>query len=543
MSRIFKNLIKLIGITLSLILSEHKASCQTYTLPDTNFRNVLMSKYPGVMTGDKLNIPAANGFFFDLIITNANISDLTGIENFKSVFKIDASMNKIKTVPNLSGISNLQYLFLNGNKLTDANFVISNTNLLQLQLFYNNLTSFPEMPGATKLQKLFLSGNQISWISGLQYLTGLENLQLGVNRFDSLPDFSKNTKLNELHCDRNRLKNLNGVEKLSGLKIIYCWGNQITDLSALNNNTTLEELYAEDNLLTSLPNLSNKASLRKLSVINNKLTFEDLLPITQLTGFSNFDYAPQDSIGERVEKTVRFLESTNFSVEEDAGISGNKYAWYKNNTLLGSETSSGFGISKVKPSDAGEYRAEITNPALPSLTLQHRAWRINVDNSCMDINSYGYKILSQDCKEGTGFKVEVSTEGSQPPITYSLNIAGTSDTIRSASGTFTNIPAGNYMLRMKDQKGCRILLDTQLTIYRASDCDPVISPHEGGQQSSYFIDKPGVARIFDMNGNIIREFLAPATWDGTGSGGEIVSTGYYVITIDNKKLTNITVVR
>lgn len=531
------------GITLTLILSENKAYCQTFTLPDTNFRNVLLSRYPGVMTGDKLNISAANGFFFDLIITNANISDLTGIENFKSVFKIDASMNKIKTVPNLSAITNLQYLFLNYNQLSNANFVANNTNILQIQLFYNNLTSFPEIPGATKLQKLFLSGNQISWISGLQYLTGLENLQLGVNRFDSLPDFSKNPKLNELHCDRNRLKRLNGVEKLPALKVIYCWGNQITDLSNLNNNTTLEELYAEDNLLTTLPNLSNKASLRKLSVINNKLTFEDLLPITQLTGFSNFDYAPQDSIGERVEKTVRYLESINFSVEADAGISGNHYAWYKNNILVSSETSSDFDISKVKPSDAGEYRAEITNPALPSLTLQHRPWRVNVDNSCMDINSYGYKILSQDCKEGTGFKVEVSTEGSQPPITYSLNIAGTSDTIRSASGTFTNIPAGNYMLRLKDQKGCRILLDTQLTVYRASDCDPVISPLEGGQQSSYFIDKPGVARILDMNGNIIREFLAPATWDGTGSGGETVTTGYYVITIDNKKLTNITVVR
>ncbi|MBO9699047.1 MAG: leucine-rich repeat domain-containing protein [Sporocytophaga sp.] len=543
MSRIFKNLIKLIGITLALIFSENKAYCQTFILPDTNFRNVLMSRYPSVMTGDKLNISAANSFFFDLIITNANISDLTGIENFRSVFKIDASNNKIKTVPNLSPITNLEYIYLNFNQLTNANFVIGNTNLLQIQLYYNNLISFPELPGFTKLQKLFLSGNQISGMSGLQYLTALENLQLGVNKLDSLPDLSKNTKLTELHCDRNGLKYLNGAEKIKGLKVIYCWGNEIEDLSNLNKITTLEELYADYNLLTTLPDLSNKPSLRKLAVNNNKLTFEDLLPLTQLPGFSNFAYAPQDSIGERVEKTVRYLEPVNFAVDEDAGLSGNQYAWYKNNTLIGSETLSGLNISKAKPSDAGEYRAEITNPALPSLTLQHRVWRINVDNSCMDINSYGYKILSQDCKEGTGFKVEVSTEGSQPPITYTLNIAGTSDTIHSASGVFTNIPAGNYMLRLKDQKGCRILLDTQLTIYKASDCDPVISPLEGGQQSSYFIDKPGVARILDMNGNIIRELLAPATWDGTGSGGEIVTTGYYVITIDNKKLTNITVVR
>ncbi|GAL84845.1 LRR-like protein [Sporocytophaga myxococcoides] len=543
MSAIFKNIIKLISIVLTLILLENKAYSQTFTLPDTNFRNVLLSRYPSVMLGNKLNIPAANNFLFDLILTNANISDLTGIENFRSVFKIDASNNKIKTVPNLSAIANLEYIYLNYNQITNANFVIGNTNLLQIQLYYNQLTSFPELPNATKLQKLFLSGNQLSWISGLQYLTSLENIQFGVNRFDSLPDFSKNTKLIEFHCDRNRLKNLNGIEKLPGLKIIYCWGNQLKNLSELNNNTTLEELYAEDNLLTSLPDVSNKPSLRKLSVINNKLTFKDLLPLTQLNGFPNFTYAPQDSIGEGFERTVRFLESINFMVNDDEALSGNRYSWYKSNTLLSSGSSADFSISRVQLSDAGDYRAEITNSALPLLKLHHRSWRLNVNSSCMEIKSYGYKLLSQDCKEGTSFSVEVSTEGSEPPITYFLNVAGTIDTIRSASGVFTNIPAGNYMLRLKDQKGCRILLDTDLTIYRASDCDPVISPLDGGQQSSYFIDKPGVARIFDMNGNIIREFLAPATWDGTGSGGEVVNTGYYVITIDNKKLTNITVVR
>ncbi|MCR6637591.1 MAG: LRR-like protein [Sporocytophaga sp.] len=543
MSRIFKNILRLIGITLTLILSVHKVYSQTLTLPDTNLRNVLQSRYPSVMLGGKLNITAANNFLFDLILTNANISDLTGIENFKSVFKIDASNNKIKTVPNLSAITNLEYIYLNNNQLTNADFVIGNTNLIQIQLYYNKLTFFPELRGFTKLQKLFLSGNQLSWISGLQYLTSLENLQLGVNRFDSLPDFSKNIKLNEFHCDRNRLKNLNGIEKLSGLKIIYCWGNQLEDLSELENNTTLEELYAEENLLTTLPDFSNKPSLRKLTVINNKLTFKDLLPLTQLKGFSNFDYAPQDSIGERSEKNVRLLDSINFSVDEEEALSGNQYAWYKNNNLIDAETSSDFSISKVNLSDVGEYNAEITNPALPLLTLYHKPWKLNVTGSCMEVKSYGYKILSQDCREGTGFSVELSAEGFQPPVTYFLNEPGKNDTIHSASGVFANIPAGNYMLRLKDQRGCRILLDADLIIYRTSDCDPVISPLDGGQQSSYFIDKPGVVRIFDMNGNVIREFTAPATWDGTGTGGDIVTTGYYVITIDNKKLTNITVVR
>jgi internalin A len=543
MSGTIKNIVKLVIIFMALTASEYKAFGQTYTLPDTNFRNVLMSRYPSVMTGDKLNITAAGNFIFDLILTNADITDLSGIEYFKSVFKIDASMNKIVKVPDLSPITNLQYLFLNSNHLESVDFVSKNANLLQLQFYYNKLTSFPELPYATKLQKLFLSGNQLTHIPGLNHLVNLENLQLSVNKFDSLPDISGNLKLTELHCDRNRLSNLSGTEYLPNLKIIYCWGNQINDLSHLNNNTSLEELYADYNLLKTLPVISNKPYLRKISVSYNKLMFDELLPLTEATWFKNFSYAPQDSIGENVEKSVRFMDSVSLAVTVDTTSQGNVYAWYKEGELLEGVSVPHINFEKAELSDAGDYIVAITNPALPQLTLYHKSIRLKVNNSCMDVLSYGYKLLSQDCREGTGFRVEVSTEGAQSPVAYFLNIPGTSDTIKSVSGIFSNIPAGTYMLRMKDQRGCRVLLDTDLTVYRPSDCDPVIAPLEGGQQSSYFVDKPGVARILDMNGNVIREFIAPAIWDGTTSGGEVVSTGYYVITIDNKKLTNITVVR
>lgn len=50
---------------------------QLYTLPDNNFRDKLMASYPTVMTGNKLNIAAAKVFTNDLILTGANISDLT----------------------------------------------------------------------------------------------------------------------------------------------------------------------------------------------------------------------------------------------------------------------------------------------------------------------------------------------------------------------------------------------------------------------------------------------------------------------------------
>lgn len=534
-----RNLI--ISALLSLMFVS-KAFSQTIVLPDTNFRNVLLQKYPSVMSGNELDTTAAHAFMPDLLIPNANISDLTGVQYFTSLYKIDATNNNLTTLPDLSASKNLAYLYLNQNQVDTLDFLLKNTTLVQLQLFNNRLTYFPELPGFTKLQQLLLSGNQIDTLSGMSYLMNLTDLEIGDNRLNSLPDLSGNTKLIYLHFHKNNIKDVEQLALFPKLQQAICWGNPITDLSSLNNNTTLTTLYAFENELQALPVLSNKPNLIHVYVEGNYLTFEDLLPVARLSNVTDFIYAPQDSVGETTSLQVRSLDPLMFIVQTDSSLDSNVYIWYKDTTVLDSGSSAKFFIPRIDSSYSGTYYAAITNPALPLLRLEHRPWKVSV-LPCMDLLSSGYTVVSKDCKEGTTLKMEVATNGALPPLTYTLKNSSGEDSIRSATDYVSSIPPGQYVFSVTDLRNCRLTANPELTIYKTADCDPVIAPFSGGQQSTYFIENSGRVRILDMGGNVIRELNAPAVWDGTRSDGTFVDAGYYVITINDKKLTNISVLR
>ena len=61
--------------------------------------------------------------------------------------------------------------------------------------------------------------------------------------------------------------------------------------------------------------------------------------------------------------------------------------------------------------------------------------------------------------------------------------------------------------------------------------------------SSYFIEQTGTAKIIDIEGKTIMQLTTPAVWYGTKTDGSFADAGYYVIIVNNKKVTNITVIR
>jgi internalin A len=538
-----KFMFKPAGILILYLALVHATFCQTYTLPDTNFRNILKQKYPEVMTGDQLNITAAGKVFPDLIIPEANISDLSGVEYFTGIYKLNAISNNITHVPDLSGLKNLGYLYLNQNKLSETDFFLKNTNLLQLQLMNNQFTSFPELTGFSRLEILFLRGNKLKELNGLSNLKNLTWLNISANFFDSLPDLSQNTKIFQLHSDQNNLKNLKGIEALINLKTLYCGINKINDLSHIKSLTSLEKLYAERNSLASLPDLSGLTKLTVVDVSGNKLTFEDLLPLTVATNLTEFNYAPQDSVGSEKEVKIRSLDQLTLKTDTDQNIITNTYTWYKDNNLLQTTNKGKYTVSRAGKNDSGTYKAAITNSLLPLLTLHHRPWKVSIDSICMDVQFSGYRILSSDCGKGTEIKIEFTANGAQSPVTYKLKGLNRKDSVTETSQILSNISPGKYSLTVEDQRGCKATLDSNLTIFRSADCDPVISPFTGSPHSSYFIDKQGTAKILDLQGNVICELKTPAVWDGTKTDGSFAETGYYVITVDNNKLTNISVIR
>lgn len=156
----------------------------------------------------------------ELYVAYANIKDLTGIELFPNLDKLDCK----------------------------------NNNLTRLDVSKN-----------TKLTKLYCEFNQLTGLD-LSKNTALTELNCQVNQLTSL-DLSKNTALTKLDCALNPLTSLD-VSNNTALTYLDCNYNQLTSLD-LSKNTALTKLGCHDNQLTSL-DLSKNTALDTLDCSGNK---------------------------------------------------------------------------------------------------------------------------------------------------------------------------------------------------------------------------------------------------------------------------------
>ena len=160
----------------------------------------------------------------ELYVPYANIKDLTGIELFPYLEKLDCK----------------------------------NNNLTRLDVSKN-----------TKLTKLYCESNQLTSLD-LSKNTALTELNCQVNQLTSL-DLSKNTALTKLDCALNPLTSLD-VSNNTALTYLDCNYNQLTSLD-LSKNTALTKLGCHDNQLTSL-DLSKNTALDTLDCSGNKRSLE-----------------------------------------------------------------------------------------------------------------------------------------------------------------------------------------------------------------------------------------------------------------------------
>lgn len=190
--------------------------------PDENFRD-RVAFYCGKDDGDALSQDELNGVT-ELIIDHAYIKDLTGIELFPNLEKLDCK--------------------------------------------YNNLTRL-DVSKNTKLTVLYCESNHLTSLD-LSKNTALTELNCQDNQLTSL-DLSKNTALTKLDCALNPLTSLD-VSNNTALTYLNCNDNQLTSLD-LSQNTALTKLGCHDNQLTSL-DLSKNTALDTLDCSGNKRSLE-----------------------------------------------------------------------------------------------------------------------------------------------------------------------------------------------------------------------------------------------------------------------------
>ena len=210
---------------------------QTF-VPDDNFEQALIDLgYDDVLDDSVLteNISGIDS----LNISEKEIHDLTGIEDFVALEILDATYNELTTL-DISNNIFLTVLGLGSNQLTSLD-VSNNTALIELDCWGNTLPSL-----------------DVSQNSSLSFLG------CGYNGLTSL-DVSNNTALTLLWVPLNQLTSLDVTNNLL-LTGLICNFNQLTNLD-VSNNPSLTDLRCVDNELTNL-DISNNINLSILFVSN-----------------------------------------------------------------------------------------------------------------------------------------------------------------------------------------------------------------------------------------------------------------------------------
>ncbi|MAZ72782.1 MAG: internalin [Flavobacteriaceae bacterium] len=257
-------------LTLIAVLISVTSVAQIITFPDVELKNKLLAASPVNFiavdaNGDSVAIDTnADGeidmaealVIFELDLASSAISDLTGLENFINLTRLEVNLNDL-TAFNGTAFTNLEYLDFSNNDLTTVDV----TGLVNLEIFWAFGNPFTTIDVST------LSGLQLLDISYSDNLTGL--------------DVSNLTNLTDLSCSSNDAMSSLNVLGCTALEDLNCEFSAITGLD-VNGLANLSSVFAGNNNITAV-DVTGAISLSNLNVEFNQITTLNVqdLPLLQ----------------------------------------------------------------------------------------------------------------------------------------------------------------------------------------------------------------------------------------------------------------------
>ncbi len=240
------------------------------TIPDTNFEAELESLGYDDISGDGQVPTAIIEVVTSLNVNNKNISDVTGIEDFRDLITLECESNNLTSL-NISNNLSLETLNALNNQIAAID-ISQNTGLKTINLGNNPITSL-DVSNNNLITRLECDGTNItsldiSNLTQLDYLEAhntsisvLDVSQNSVLRFANLGntnltvlDVSANIKLENLRLNNTLLTSLD-LSTNTLLKSLRTWETNITELD-LSNNTALAGFFGHNGVLEKL-NLRN----------------------------------------------------------------------------------------------------------------------------------------------------------------------------------------------------------------------------------------------------------------------------------------------
>jgi|GEM_PF-1187348 len=403
-------------------------------------------------------LPADLGNFYYLDSLNLVGNAISGgipseLGQLDSLRTLNLRLNQLSgTIPSALGqIDSLQSLDLSANQLTGSipAGLSQIDSLRRLDLSVNQLNgSIPAAMGnLTALEHLNLRENQLSGTIPLSFqnLTSLSFLDLAFNNLSgAIPkELGNLSVLQSLIIDFNNFTGTIPPElgNLTNLESLYLGGNHLAGMvpTELSNLVSLNTFNIQQNLLEDLPNLSSINTIHEMRIEDNRFTFEDIEPNVSISGIV---YAPQDSVGEKVDTLVD--KGADMDLTVSVGGTNNHYQWYKDDEQISGATGSSYTLESVSFTDIGNYLCKITNTVATDLTLTSRpivvkvggAPEVTADSvkSIRDTSAVIYGTINPNGMETTvQLRYGTSTDyGNIATVTQSP-FTGTNDQVMSAT--------------------------------------------------------------------------------------------------------------
>jgi hypothetical protein len=268
-------------------------------IPDAKFEDKLIALGIDKDGKNGLVANASIAVITSLDVSNASITDLTGIQGFSALTTLNCSGNSLKKI-DLSKSTALTTLNCSNNpaliciQVADVDYATKNwaTTKDATASFSLDCTIYTLIPDAKFEDKLIALGidkdgkngkvatesiasitslsvfsSSITDLTGIQDFKALTTLACGSNQLTTL-DVSKNTALTYVSCTSNQLTTLDFSKNLA-LATLYCYSNKLTSID-VSKNVALTYLDCSYNQLSAL-DVSKNVTLGKLYCNNNKL--------------------------------------------------------------------------------------------------------------------------------------------------------------------------------------------------------------------------------------------------------------------------------
>lgn len=217
----------------------------------------------------------------ELILRQNSITVIEGLDTLQNLVELDLYMNAITEIPSTSfsknsklkrldlsfnklrsldrfpseNLSNLEELYLIGNKIAKITHLRAMPKLMMLELGDNRIRALENLDQLSSLQSLWLGRNKITKIENLEPLCDLRKLSLQSNRITIIEGLSHFSRLEELYLSHNGLKSMRGVEDLKSLRLLDLGSNQIERIEGVTHLRLLKEFWFNDNALATFDDL------------------------------------------------------------------------------------------------------------------------------------------------------------------------------------------------------------------------------------------------------------------------------------------------